>query len=71
MSTQATATSVRASIVVQAPIDRAFRVFTSDFGSFKPPEHNMLQVQIAETVLEPRVGGYLTTAVRQAASREG
>jgi DNA-binding transcriptional ArsR family regulator/uncharacterized protein YndB with AHSA1/START domain len=59
MSTQAATTFVRASIVVEAPIDRAFQVFTSDFGSFKPPEHNMLQVQIAETVVEPRVGGYL------------
>jgi DNA-binding transcriptional ArsR family regulator/uncharacterized protein YndB with AHSA1/START domain len=59
MSTQATATSVRASIVVEAPIQRAFQVFTSDFGSFKPPEHNLLQVEIAETVLEPRVGGCL------------
>jgi DNA-binding transcriptional ArsR family regulator/uncharacterized protein YndB with AHSA1/START domain len=60
MSSQATsATSVQASIVVQAPIERAFQVFTSDFGSFKPPEHNMLGVEIAETVLEPRAGGYL------------
>jgi DNA-binding transcriptional ArsR family regulator/uncharacterized protein YndB with AHSA1/START domain len=59
MSTQAAATSVRASIVVDVPIERAFQVFTSDFGSFKPAEHNMLEVQVAETVLEPRVGGYL------------
>ena len=59
MSTQTTATSVQASIVVQAPIERAFQVFTSDFGSIKPPEHNMLQAEIAETVFEPRVGGYL------------
>jgi DNA-binding transcriptional ArsR family regulator/uncharacterized protein YndB with AHSA1/START domain len=59
MSTQAPVTSVRTSIVVEAPIERAFGVFTSDFGSFKPPEHNMLQVEIAETVFEPRVGGYL------------
>jgi uncharacterized protein YndB with AHSA1/START domain len=59
MSTHATATSVRSSIVVEAPIDRAFAVFTEDFGSFKPPEHNMLSVDIAETVFEPRVGGYL------------
>jgi DNA-binding transcriptional ArsR family regulator/uncharacterized protein YndB with AHSA1/START domain len=58
MGTQA-ATSVQASVVVEAPIERAFQVFTSDFGSFKPPEHNMLQAEIAETVLEPRVGGYL------------
>jgi uncharacterized protein YndB with AHSA1/START domain len=59
MSTQAEATTVRSSIVVEAPIDRAFSVFTEDFGSFKPPEHNMLQVEIAETVFEPRVGGHL------------
>jgi uncharacterized protein YndB with AHSA1/START domain len=59
MSTQAQATSVRTMIVVEAPIERAFRVFTEDFGSFKPPEHNMLQVEIAETVFEPRVGGHL------------
>ncbi|MQA75508.1 MAG: ATPase [Solirubrobacterales bacterium] len=59
MSTQAAATSVRTQIVVEAPIERAFSVFTEDFGSFKPAEHNMLAVEIAETVFEPRVGGQL------------
>ena len=59
MSTQASETSVRNSIVVEAPIERAFSVFTDDFGSFKPPEHNLLEVEIAETVFEPRVGGHL------------
>jgi uncharacterized protein YndB with AHSA1/START domain len=59
MTTRAEATSVRHEIVVDAPIDRAFSVFTEDFGSFKPPEHNMLGVEIAETVFEPRVGGHL------------
>src|SRR6516162_5340057 len=59
MSTQITGTSVHASIVVDAPIERAFQVFTQDFGRFKPPEHNMLGVEIAETVFEPRVGGSL------------
>jgi uncharacterized protein YndB with AHSA1/START domain len=59
MSTQAAETSVRTSIVVEAPIERAFSVFTDGFGSFKPPEHNMLAVEIAETVFEPRVGGHL------------
>ena len=40
--------------------DRArFSVFTEDFGSFKPPEHNMLGVEIAETVFEPRAGGHV------------
>jgi uncharacterized protein YndB with AHSA1/START domain len=52
-------TAIHHDIVVDAPIDRAFSVFTEDFGSFKPPEHNMLAVEIAETVFEPRAGGRL------------
>jgi hypothetical protein len=28
-------------------------------SSFKPAEHNMLNVEIAETVFEPKVGGFL------------
>jgi uncharacterized protein YndB with AHSA1/START domain len=59
MTTQATGTSVRKSIVVEAPIERAFSVFTEDFGSFKPPEHNILGVDLAETVFEPREGGHV------------
>jgi uncharacterized protein YndB with AHSA1/START domain len=59
MSTQAAESSVRTSIVVDAPVERAFRVFTEDFGRFKPPEHNLLGVAIAETVFESRVGGHL------------
>jgi uncharacterized protein YndB with AHSA1/START domain len=59
MSTQTQETSIRTQIVVEAPIERAFQVFTEDFGSFKPPEHNLLSVEIAETVFEPRVGGHL------------
>jgi uncharacterized protein YndB with AHSA1/START domain len=57
MSTPASATSIRHEIVVEAPLERAFSVFTDGLGSFKPPEHNMLGVPIAETVFEPRVGG--------------
>ncbi|RWH75194.1 MAG: ATPase [Mesorhizobium sp.] len=59
MNTHVPVTSVKQSIVVEAPIERAFKVFTEEFGSFKPPEHNMLAVPIAETVFERRVGGYL------------
>src|ERR671915_2485435 len=59
MSTQAAETSVRTQIVVEAPVERAFSVFTEDFGSFKPREHNLLEVEIAETVFEPREGGHL------------
>jgi uncharacterized protein YndB with AHSA1/START domain len=59
MSVQATGTSVRKSIVVEAPIKRAFSVFTEDFDSIKPREHNLLGAEIAETVFEPREGGHV------------
>jgi uncharacterized protein YndB with AHSA1/START domain len=59
MSTQEAGTSVTTSVVVAAPVERAFSVFTEDFGRFKPPDHNILGVEIAETVFEPRVGGHL------------
>ena len=59
MTTQAEGASVRHQVVVEAPIERAFSVFTEDFGSFKPAEHNLLSVEIAETVFEPRAGGRL------------
>ena len=57
--TEADAATIRRQIVVEAPIDRAFSVFTERFGDFKPPEHNLLGVAIAETVFEPRVGGHI------------
>jgi uncharacterized protein YndB with AHSA1/START domain len=57
--TQAPATVVRREIVVDAPIEKAFLVFTERFGDFKPPEHNLLAAPIAETVFEPRVGGHI------------
>jgi uncharacterized protein YndB with AHSA1/START domain len=59
MNTQATETSVRTSIVVEAPVERAFRVFTEEYGRFKPPDHHLLEVDVAETVFEPRVGGFV------------
>jgi uncharacterized protein YndB with AHSA1/START domain len=57
MTTQAQAASVRSRIVVDAPIERAFSVFTEQFDRIKPREHNLLGVDVAETVFEPRVGG--------------
>ncbi len=57
MNTRISAAPIKQSIVVEAPIERAFKVFTEDFGSFKPREHNLLAVPIAETVFEARVGG--------------
>ena len=57
MTTQAQQTSIRTQIVVDAPQDRAFRIFIGRFDAIKPREHNMLQVEIAESVFEPRAGG--------------
>jgi uncharacterized protein YndB with AHSA1/START domain len=57
MSIQTEPTAIHTQIVVEAPIERAFRVFTEDFDRIKPREHNMLGVEIAETVFEPRAGG--------------
>jgi uncharacterized protein YndB with AHSA1/START domain len=57
--TQATETSVRTSITVDAPLERAFSVFVEEFDRIKPREHNMLAVDIAETVFEPHVGGHI------------
>jgi uncharacterized protein YndB with AHSA1/START domain len=54
------AATVRKQVVVEAPIERAFMVFTDRFGDFKPPEHNLLAAPVAQTVFEPWVGGGIT-----------
>jgi uncharacterized protein YndB with AHSA1/START domain len=54
---QETATSVRESIVVHAPAQLAFEVYTQDMGSWWPPEHHVLKAELAEMVFEPRQGG--------------
>ncbi len=50
---------VRREIVLPMAAADAFAMFTERFGDFKPPEHNLLAVPIAETVFEPRVGGHI------------
>ena len=59
MSSQAEQASVRTEVVVAAEQEEAFRIFVERFDAIKPREHNMLQVEIAESVLEPREGGHL------------
>jgi uncharacterized protein YndB with AHSA1/START domain len=50
--------SVRHEVVVGLPLDEAFWTF-ADFDKIKPREHNLLDVPVAETVLEQRAGGDL------------
>lgn len=59
MTTQILDSSVRKSIVVEAPIERAFRVFTEQIGSWWPEDHHILQAELAAMVFEPRAGGHV------------
>ena len=59
MTIQAQETSVRSSVDVHAPIERAFRVFTEDIGSWWDPTHHILEGELAEMVFEPHVGGHV------------
>jgi uncharacterized protein YndB with AHSA1/START domain len=59
MTAQTEQTAVRTEIVVEAPVERAFRAFTERWDRIKPREHNMREVDIAESVFEPRAGGRL------------
>jgi hypothetical protein len=49
--------TIRRQIVVDAPIDRAFAVFTERFGDFKPPEHNLLAAPHRQDGVRARGGG--------------
>jgi hypothetical protein len=40
--TSTTDTTITQSIVVNAPLEDAFRAFTERFGDFKPREHNLM-----------------------------
>ncbi len=55
MSVEADGT-VRHEVVVDLPVDQAFLMF-ADLDRIKPREHNLLNVPIEATVLEPHVGG--------------
>src|SRR3954454_798710 len=57
MTTDTQRTAIRTEVTVQAAQERAFRVFTERFDQIKPREHNMLAVDIAESVFESQAGG--------------
>ena len=59
MSMQTTDTSVQSSIVVDAPVERASSIFTEDIGTWWPPDHHILQGELAEMMFEPREGGHV------------
>jgi uncharacterized protein YndB with AHSA1/START domain len=55
--TTSTEASVRTSVTVEAPVERAFDVFTKDMKSWWPPEHHILASELVDTVVEPEPGG--------------
>jgi uncharacterized protein YndB with AHSA1/START domain len=57
MSSTDTSTAVRTEVVVEAPIERAFEVFTAEMESWWDPDHHLIEAPLAEMVVEPRVGG--------------
>lgn len=56
MSQKSYAPVVR-TITVAAPQERAFKVFTEQFGTWWPREYSIGEAEMADFVLEPKVGG--------------
>jgi uncharacterized protein YndB with AHSA1/START domain len=55
---QAAGVAVRHSIVVQAPQDRAFAVFTEGMSAWWPLDSHVIgEKPVADAVIEPRAGG--------------
>jgi uncharacterized protein YndB with AHSA1/START domain len=52
-----TTTTASASVMVDAPQDHAFSVFTDGIDSWWPREHTIGEAELRQMVLEPKVGG--------------
>ena len=57
MTEQATIEAVVQTVIVDAPIEKAFDVFTAGFDTWWPRSHHIGPVDMVEAVLEPRDGG--------------
>jgi hypothetical protein len=55
--TQHVDTAVRRTVTVEASQQRAFEVFTAQFGRWWPKAYHTGEADIADFVLEPKVGG--------------
>lgn len=53
------ATTVSVSTEVEAPIARAFHVFTAEIGTWWDDDKHLLPVPVTEMVFEPFVGGHI------------
>lgn len=57
MSNPTTIPSVRGTVTVDAPLERAFEVFTKSLGSWWPADFHIGQSDMTDCVIEPRDGG--------------
>lgn len=57
MTTTTDRTSVRKSVVVSAPPQRAFDTFVEAISRWWPPSHHIGKAALKAVVIEPRVGG--------------
>ena len=49
--------AIRKTVTVDCPVEKAFRVFTTDTLSWWPVESHSIHETVSQIVLEPRVGG--------------
>lgn len=57
MTDTAQGADVRVELIVAAPPDTAFAVFTEGFDTWWPRDHHIGKGQLERAVIEPRVGG--------------
>jgi uncharacterized protein YndB with AHSA1/START domain len=55
--TDTTTNVVHTSVDVEAPLARVFTAFTEEMALWWPPDHHILQSELATMEVEPRVGG--------------
>ncbi len=49
--------TIRKQLTVEAPLDRAFRVFTANMGAWWPKDHHIGKAALKDCVIEPKVNG--------------
>ena len=57
MSGTAPIPPITGTVTLAVPVERAFEVFTGSVNSWWPHQYHIGQVEVAEVVLEPGVGG--------------
>ena len=57
MSTVTDPTSVSITLTIDAPVEHCFKVFTDDFSAWWPAEHHIGKAEMADCLMDARVGG--------------